>query len=128
MRVSIPAALAYTFALGAVVFFCRVFPFLVFRKKDETAETGGDRESSPKKIKLGNFLALVERIVPPVAMTVLAFNAMAGPVKADIREALPVLAGTGLTTVLHLWKRNALLSIAAGTALYMFLERLWIPG
>ena len=34
---------------------------------------------------------------------------------------MPYLAGIAVTALLHLWKSNALLSIAGGTAVYMVL-------
>ena len=37
---------------------------------------------------------------------------------------LPELAAAGLVAILHIWKRNTLLSIAVGTAFYMILLRL----
>jgi hypothetical protein len=78
-------------------------------------------------------------------MTVLAVNSLAGPVKeATVNAAAKASAGfsaenadfaaTGLaaiiplaiaalcTAVLHIRKRNALISIFGGTALYMLLE------
>jgi branched-subunit amino acid transport protein AzlD len=95
-----------TFVMGGVIFFCRVFPFLFFREK--ASET---------------FLALVEKTAPPVAMTVLAFNAISGPIKEDLHTAIPVLAASAFTALVHLWKRNSLISIIGGTALYMVLNR-----
>jgi branched-subunit amino acid transport protein AzlD len=63
-------------------------------------------------------------------MTVLAFNAISGPIKADIHAAvplgnasLPVLAASVFTALVHLWKRNALISIIGGTLVYMVLSR-----
>jgi branched-subunit amino acid transport protein AzlD len=117
--VSIPQALLMTFVMGAVIFFCRVFPFIFFRnmasKRSPTSET---------------FLALVEKTAPPVAMTVLAFNALSGPIKDNIHAAvplgnalIPVLAAAAFTALTHLWKRNALISIIGGTLVYMVLIR-----
>ena len=36
---------------------------------------------------------------------------------------VPYLVGIAVTALLHLWKSNALLSIAGGTAVYMVLVR-----
>jgi branched-subunit amino acid transport protein AzlD len=105
-------ALIFTFATGAVVLFCRAFPFLFFR----TGNGEGNREKG--------WLGFVEKVVPPVAMTVLAFNSAAGSLKANVYESLPVLAAAGVTAALHFWKRNSLISIFGGTALYMILEQL----
>ncbi|MDR2434454.1 MAG: AzlD domain-containing protein [Treponema sp.] len=107
-------ALALTFVMGAVILFCRAFPFLFFR--EPPAEGAGSRRAA--------FLNFVEKIVPPAAMTVLAFNSLAGPLKGNLREAIPVLSAACFTALVHLWKRNPLISIFGGTALYMVLERI----
>jgi branched-subunit amino acid transport protein AzlD len=116
-RTGVGEAAAYAFAMGALIFFCRAFPFIFFR--DRAAQNGEEGLKDPRK----SFLALVEKIVPPVAMTVLAFNAITAPLKGDRALALPVLAASALTALLHVWKRNPLFSIAGGTALYMALTR-----
>ncbi|MDR1374353.1 MAG: AzlD domain-containing protein [Treponema sp.] len=133
MKLSIGAALIMTFAMGAVILFCRAFPFFFFRERKPGAGKGLDppdppaprgRESPPPKRSLkAGFLALVEKTAPPAAMTVLAFNAVSAPLKEDPSRALPVLAASVFTAAVHLWKRNALLSIFGGTVLYMVLAR-----
>ena len=110
MKTGVGEALVLTLIMGAVIFCCRLFPFLFFRNK----------AAAPSKTAFLNF---VEKTVPPVAMTVLAFNSMAGPVKGNINEAIPVLGAAALTALVHLWKRNPLISIFGGTALYMILDR-----
>jgi branched-subunit amino acid transport protein AzlD len=128
--VSIQQALLYTVAMGAVIFFCRVFPFLILRDKAPTNEK--------RKARLEAFLNFVEKVAPPVAMTVLAFNALAAPLipvaaGGHAADAASVLAAIGtivaalVTALLHLWKRNALLSILCGTALYIAYLRLFVP-
>ena len=102
--------------MGAVIFFCRVFPFIFFRNGITAGNTGGRKA----------FLNFVEKTVPPVAMAVLAFNSIAGSLKGNPGQGIPVLAAASFTALLHLWKRNPLISIIGGTALYMILERLII--
>jgi branched-subunit amino acid transport protein AzlD len=118
-------ALFYTIVLGAVIFFCRVLPFILFRDKRKVDSA----ESGPAGLKA--FLGFVEKVAPPVVMTVLAFNALAGPVKeavagfpaetVDHAAVVPLAVAALCTAVLHVWKRNALISIFGGTALYMLL-------
>jgi branched-subunit amino acid transport protein AzlD len=69
-------------------------------------------------------LAFVERLAPPVVMTVLAFNAMVSPLRGNLSRGLPVLAASVFTALVHLRKRNALLSILGGTLAYMALRRI----
>jgi branched-subunit amino acid transport protein AzlD len=113
---SIPQALVYTFAMGVVILFCRAFPFLFFREGQEEGISG-----TGKKSRRELFLGFVEKIVPPVAMTVLAFNAIAGSLKSGLREGVPVIIAAAFTVLVHLWKRNPLISIFGGTAVYMIL-------
>ncbi|MDR2029492.1 MAG: AzlD domain-containing protein [Treponema sp.] len=113
---TVPQALAYTFAMGGVILFCRAAPFLFFRDRE-----GGERKAG----FMGTLLSLAEQAAPPAAMTVLAFNAIAGSVKEAPLLGAPVLIASGITALVHIWKRNSLISIFAGTALYMILERLW---
>jgi branched-subunit amino acid transport protein AzlD len=108
---SVSQALLTTAVMGAVVFFCRVFPFLFFRNHPD-----GKRGSG--------FRSLVEKATPPVTMTVLAVNAMSGPIRENPPAALPILTASIFTVLVHLWKRNSLISILGGTAVYMAVSRL----
>jgi branched-subunit amino acid transport protein AzlD len=149
MKTSLLAALGLTFAMGAVIFFCRLFPFLFFRGKrgsrseaggGEKADTNRQDEEGEKEKAVGAdgmgrknshreiFFNFVGKLVPPAAMTVLAVNAMAGSFTTDLREGIPVLAAAALTALVHLWKRNPLLSIFGGTAACMILERILMRG
>ncbi|MDR0376009.1 MAG: hypothetical protein LBH85_09900, partial [Treponema sp.] len=78
--VSVQKALVLTVIMGAVIFFCRAFPFLIFRDKPKD---GAAKDNAP----FSAFLAFVEKVAPPVAMTVLAFNALASSVKDAVLES-----------------------------------------
>jgi branched-subunit amino acid transport protein AzlD len=116
-------ALGCTFAMGAVIFFCRAFPFLFFRGGEQEVNAGAGKETKARAI-----LNFVEKIVPPAAMTVLAFNSLAGNLGDNLRGSLPALIAAAVVALLHLWKRNSLISIFGGTALYMILERIIIQN
>jgi branched-subunit amino acid transport protein AzlD len=119
MKTSVGEALILTVVMAAVIFFCRVFPFLFFREHN-TAGTG----AADTKNRSGEaFLAFVEKTVPPAAMTVLAFYALTEPVRTDPGEIIPTLAAAAFTALVHLWRRNPLISIFGGTALFMLLQR-----
>jgi branched-subunit amino acid transport protein AzlD len=119
MKTSVSEALILTVVMAAVIFFCRVFPFLFFREKN-TAGTGVEDTQNRRKAA---FLAFAEKTVPPAALTVLAFNALAGPVRTNHSEIIPALAAAVFTALVHLWRRNPLISIFGGTALFMVLQR-----
>jgi branched-subunit amino acid transport protein AzlD len=122
---SLKAALGYTVAVGLVVFLCRAFPFLFLRPKKREESGAGSTGDAKKGKGLDIFLAIIEKVVPPAAMTVLAFNSIAAPVKENPAGALPVLAASLFTMLVHFWKRNFLISILGGTVLYMVLGRLF---
>jgi branched-subunit amino acid transport protein AzlD len=111
-------ALLMIIIMGAVIFFCRIFPFLIIR------------EDAGKASWFTALLNFVERAAPPVAMTVLAFNAVSASLRTAVFEdslfqsGVPVVMATIFTALLHLWKRNSLISIFGGIALYMGLKRL----
>ena len=131
MKASLAEAAGIVCAMGAVILFCRAFPFLFF---------GREQFSQSKGTKA--FLDFVERIAPPAAMTVLAFNALgpsirnlanglflavsSSPASEDYLGSLAIVVAATLTAIIHLWKRNALISIIGGTAAYMILCRIMI--
>ena len=136
MNKSLPEVIGLVCAMGAVIFFCRAFPFLFFSGVKFSQSKG----SQSKRIKA--FLDFVERIAPPAAMTVLAFNALGislrnligaigkmvlsvspSPGQTEFRTSLAALIAAAITALIHLWKRNPLISIFGGTALYMILFR-----
>lgn len=108
---SVSEAVVIVLAMGALILFCRAFPFLFF--------SGGEAQS-----RWNVFLKFVEKTVPPAAMTVLAFNALGSSFRDNPGNGLLTLAASVFTALLHLWKRNSLISIIGGTALYMLLERM----
>ena len=116
---TIGEAALMVFAMGIVILFCRVFPFLFFSKGAE--ESIKDGAAHPRRNPL---LVFVEKTVPPAAMTVLAFNALFASLRDNPSDGILVAAASIFTALLHLWKRNALVSIIGGTVLYMFLLRM----
>lgn len=90
--------------MGATILATRAFPFVLFSRRNPPA-----------------FIRFVERFIPPMVMAVLVIYCL-----KDIRWAvwpsgLRELAALATVVILHLWKKNAMLSIFGGTALYMIL-------
>ncbi|MDR3324690.1 MAG: AzlD domain-containing protein [Spirochaetaceae bacterium] len=117
-------ALLYTIVMAAVIFFCRLFPFLFFAGKKGAA-------SSPLKQQ---FLSFIEKTAPPVAMTVLAVREIATPIKEAFATQrlshefffaiLPVVVASAVCALLYIFaKRNALVSIFGATILFMVLKK-----
>lgn len=93
-------------AMAAVTILCRAAPFLFFMKRRPPA-----------------VVDYLQRYIPPMIMTVLVLGSYKGLGFERAPYGIPEIAA-GLTVAgLHLWKRNTLLSIFAGTALYMVLIR-----
>ena len=94
---------------GVLSFLLRAAPFLLF----------GRGKEPPAVVRY------LGRVLAPAVIAMLVVYCFVGYVK-DGCLASPLhggaeLAAAALTVGLHLWRRNPLLSIAAGTALYMAL-------
>ena len=101
------ASLAATL-MAFVIIFCRALPFIFFSR----------RKPPPA-------FAFLESYMPALAMTVLAVSSYTGlNWKVSPHGLCELLAGVAVAA-LHLWKRNALLSILGGTILYMLLSGLF---
>jgi branched-subunit amino acid transport protein AzlD len=93
-------------AMGAVTLLTRAAPFLFFARRKPPA-----------------VLDYLQRYIPPMVMTILVLNGLKGIQPAVPPHGVPELLSVALVAALHVWRRNVLLSIAGGTALYMVLIR-----
>ena len=78
----------------------RFLPFLVFRK------------STPP------YIAYLGKVLPPGMLVIYCFKDVSF---AAAPHGLPELIAAGCVVILHAWKRNSLISILGGTAIYMVL-------
>ena len=101
-------ALMIVAVCALVTLLLRALPFLCF----------GGRRGAPKAV-----LAL-GRVLPPAIMAALVVYCLKGVPYGTVREGACQLIAAAAVVALHLWKRSTLLSIGAGTALYMILIRL----
>lgn len=104
MEINIVRTVIIIAICAACTFFERVLPFLLF----------GDREV-PKVIRY------LGRVLPMAIMTTLIVYCIKNISFAAASNWLPYFIGIAVTALLHLWRSNALLSIAGGTAIYMVL-------
>ena len=88
--------------VGAVTLFVRILPFLFFRNRE-----------IPKVVRY------LEGHLPPMVMIILVVYSIRDIQWTRFPHGIPVIAGMILVTVLHLWKKNPLLSIFGGTVFYM---------
>ena len=90
-------------ALGTAV--TRFLPFLLFPPG-----------KTPPKI-----IDELTTLLPPAVMGLLVVYCLKSVTFAVSPYGLPELIGVSVTAAVHLWRRNVLLSIAAGTIIYMVL-------
>lgn len=94
---------------GYLVLGLGFLPFLIF---------GGGKKTPP-------FIAYLGRVLPCAIIGMLVVFCLRN---IDLHSAagfLPELIACALTAALHLWRRNTLLSIGAGTVCYMLLVQ-WV--
>ena len=112
MPISALDTLLITFSMGIVTFALRSTPFLVFKKDKEI----------PGTIKyLGTVLA-------PASIALLVVYCYTDFSFTKPPYAIPEIIAGLLVVVMHLWKRNMLLSVIAGTAIYMIFVQVLSPA
>ncbi len=105
MPISVQMSLAIIVAVGIVTFITRAIPFVIFRGGKEIPET----------------VKYLGRVLPPAVIGMLVVYCLKEVNAAVYPFGLPELIAILAVIVLHVWKRNNLLSIGVGTVLYMFL-------
>lgn len=101
-------ALLMVLIMGAVTHLIRAFPFIIF------SLTG-----KPPKIAV-----YLGRALSPAAIAMLVVYCFRN-VELSFCGAIPELTASLAVVLLHLWKRNPLISITSGTIIYMVMLRLF---
>ena len=101
------AALIATGISALIVFATRAFPFILFSYRD------------PPRI-----ITFIEKYIPPMIIAILVVYCFKDIEFTSRPWGLPPVIALGATAILHVWKRNAMVSIFGGTLLYMALSRL----
>ena len=86
----------------------RFAPFLIFK---------GDKKTPDIIVYLG-------KVLPSAIMGMLVVYCLKDVSFLSAPYGIPELLGCAVVAVLHIWKRNSLLSIGAGTVFYMVLVQL----
>lgn len=86
----------------------RFLPFLIF----------GEKRPTPRLI------TYLGKVLPYAIMGMLVVYCLKSASPLEYPYALPELIGCACVVLLHLWKRNTLLSIGGGTVCYMLLLQL----
>jgi len=107
MRLSLAMALIATVASGAILYFLRAFPFLLFSRREPPA-----------------FISFIEKYIPSMVIAALLVYCLKDIQVTEMPFGIPSVAALVVTVLLHLWKDNSMLSIFGGTILYMVLDYL----
>lgn len=91
-----------------VTMLTRFLPFLIFNEHRKTPE----------------LILYLGKVLPCAIMGMLVVYCLKDVSVLSAPYGLPELLGIAAVAVLHLWKRNSLLSIGVGTVFYMLLVQL----
>ena len=94
--------------MAVITIALRAIPFLIF---------GGRRKAPQFIINLSNLL-------PYAVMAMLIVYCLKNVSFTSVNTFVPELISCVIVIVLHLWKHNTILSIVAGTVIYMLLVQL----
>ena len=105
MPVSARISILIILAVALTTFATRVTPFLVFPKGKEIPET----------------IQYLGKVLPPAVIGMLVIYCLKAVSITSYPYGLPEFIAVAVVILLHVWKRNNLLSIGVGTVLYMVL-------
>lgn len=105
---TLPVIFLALFITGIIIFFFRAFPFLVF-----------SRHEPPK------MLLFIEKFLPSMMIAVLLIYCLKDVKFSEAPFGLTHIAALLLTILLHLWKKNSMISIFGGTIFFMVLDKLF---
>lgn len=105
MPISVERSLLIIVVCGLVVFTTRAIPFVLFSGKKEI----------PEIVKYPG------KVLPPAVVGMLVIYCLKAVNVVKFPFGLPEFIAVFVVIVLHVWKRNNLLSIGVGTVLYMVL-------
>ena len=91
--------------MGIVTFATRIVPVLIFGRGE----------------KVPDYIMYLGRTVPYTAMGLLIVYCLKDVSITSAPHALPEIIAMAAVIGSYLWKRNSILSVVAGTVLYMFL-------
>lgn len=98
-------SLIVIFVAGATVFFTRALAFIFF----------------PDPTKTPSWVLYLGQVLPFSVMGLLIVYCLRNVEFTSSSHGIPEAIAVGFVALVHLWKRNSLISMASGTALYMFL-------
>ena len=100
--------IALIVVMALVTMLTRFLPFLIFGEKRKTPE----------------IVLYLGKVLPCAVMGMLVVYCLKDATFLEAPFGLPELIGIAVVALLHLWRRNSLLSIGVGTVAYMLLVQL----
>lgn len=100
-------AVITTLIIALIIFAERLFPFVIFSKKQP-----------------GPLIHFFERYVPPVVMLGLLIYSLRGIRFSALELWLPHITAIAFSILSYIWKKNSLISIFGATIIYMALIRI----
>ena len=101
-------ATAMIAVIAVVTAALRFLPFFIFR---------GNRKTPP-------YIEYLGKVLPYAIMGMLVVYCLKGVTFTALENWLPYFLASALVVLIHLWKRNTLLSIISGTVCYMVLVQM----
>lgn len=98
-------AIIIMLVMGIVTLATRIIPVLVFEKKE----------------KVPDFIMYLGKVVPFTAMGLLIVYCLKDVSLIEAPHAIPEAIALAVVVASYLWKKNTILSVVAGTAVYMLL-------
>lgn len=105
MPVSAGISFFIILAVALTTFATRVTPFLLF----------------PKGKKIPDTVQYLGKVLTPAIIGMLVVYCLKNTAVMTVPHGIPEALAVLTVVILHVWKRNNLLSIGGGTVLYMFL-------
>lgn len=105
MPVSFSRSVLIIALVAVTTFLTRVIPFLLF----------------PAGKKIPKTVEYLGKVLPPAVIGMLVVYCFKSVTPTEFPFGLPELTASAVVVLLHIWKRNNLLSIGVGTVLYMVL-------
>lgn len=93
-------------AVGITSYFLRAFPFLILNKKNKAVE---------------KYMMYLGKVLPPAVIGILIIFCLKDSSILNSPHGIPEILAVTIVVLLHVWKRNSLISILGGTVFYMYL-------
>ena len=93
-------------AVAVTSYFLRAFPFLVLNKKNKAVE---------------KYMMYLGKVLPPAVIGILIIFCLKDTSIVNSPYGIPEMLAVAVVVLLHVWKRNSLISILGGTVFYMYL-------